>query len=309
MDWIKFSWTDGSDVNYPSPTGYFIVDLSNIEINDRPVLENAERTIKSIVERNPPPYRLFLSGGIDSQAMAYVWLKSGVPFEAHSFIYDRNMNLHDITMLWEYSKEYNIPLTHHHISHFDFLKNNLRDYSKKYSCNSPQITFYMKMLDTFQDGTSILSGNPIYNDSTFYNYTILGLQRYTNLTGKHVIPFFWNHTAYLTGAWEVKWHEIDNFLRKSKIKLEGHDFKTYLYQECDIPVNITYKKSGFEKYKLYFDRFKIDPWTRTKRLLNKTNRSKRNYDILFRYSLMDENPCSTKRNVIGLNNDKLSYRF
>lgn len=310
MDWVKLSWTDGGDVNYFNNNGYFIIDLSNIEFNDADILDNAYKTIEEIIKNNPPPYRLFLSGGIDSQAMVYVWLKSGVPFEAHTFIYDRVMNLHDISLLWEYVKEFQIPITHHHISHFKFLEDDLRLYSKTYSCNSPQITMHMKMLDTFKDGTSILSGNPIYSDDSFYNYTILGLERYRHITQKNVVPFFWTHTSYLTGSWYFKSLLSDRYLKSQGIRLEGHDMKIYLYQEAGIPIGITQKKSGFEKYKIYFDNFKLDPWTRTKRILNKTNRSKRNYDILFRYSLMDENPCSGKKNIIGLNyNDKIFDRF
>ncbi|NBP00401.1 MAG: hypothetical protein EBU90_09810 [Proteobacteria bacterium] len=302
MNWIKFSWSDGTDITLPSKSGTFIVDASNVVVSDAPIIEKAKEAISIIVKNNPPPYRLLVSGGIDSQAMIYAWKESGVEFEVHTFVYDQNMNLHDLSLLWEYAKLHDIKVTHHNISHFEFLKNDLFSYSKKYSCNSPQITFYMSMMDRFTDGTLILSGNPPLN-IPFFNFAILGLERYRIINRKNIVPFFWIHTAELAGAWIYLQSKHEASWVRSNFKFtENNEAKCFFYHSAKIPVIPSYKKSGFEKYKLYYDNYKIDPATKIKLLLNtkKNNKSKRNYDILFRFSLIYENPISLNFETIGI---------
>lgn len=299
MDWIKIYWSDHTPIDRPSLTSTLVIDVSNMTSNTYDPLIQSKRAVKQIVDNNPPPYRLFLSGGVDSQAMAYAWKMSGVEFQAVSFVYDQNMNIHDISILHDFSKEFDIPVQYHHISHFDFLKNELTDYSRKYTCNSPQITFYMKMLERFNDGTSIFSGNPIITDLGI-NYTILGLERFGKMNQVNFVPFFWLHTRELAGSM----YKIYNDLRYNPVlcdTVSTDAIKTLVYNLSGFPVDSFYKKSGFEKYKFFYDRIKVDKNLRLNLVINNLKMpSKRNYDLLFRYSLMYQNPYSQHLKIIGL---------
>lgn len=299
--WIKLSWSDGTDITQASYTGTFIVDVSDMVVNDAPVIQRAVESINQIVKNNPPPYRLFVSGGIDSQAMLYAWKKSGHEFEAHSFVYDQNMNVHDLAILWEFAKTHNIKLRHHDISHFDFLKTDLKDYSKKYNCNSPQITFYISMMDRFSDGTIVLSGNPPVS-VPWFNFTILALERYRIISGKPIVPFFWINSPELAGAWAYRLQLLEYQKNKHPGIISSQDTRVLLYLGSTIPIIDTYKKSGFEKYKLYFDNYPIDQRLKVKLMLNKNNynKSRRAYDFLFRFTLIDENPISPSLRMIGI---------
>jgi len=307
MNWINYYWDDGTDILCSSKTGTFVIDVSNIELHNNDVLEESIAAVKFIINSNPPPYRLLLSGGIDSQAMVYAWLKSGVDFEAHTFIYDEIMNNHDIHQLYEFSKEYPFSIETHKISHFEFLNHHLHSYSKKYNCNSPQLNFYMYMMDRFKDGTLVLSGNPPMNLTMWVDYSLHSLIRYQKINQRNLVPFFHIHTPKLAGSWVSKIRS-QHFDRQELGSAGTNELKTLLYLDSGFPVLITGKKSGFEKYKIYFDSHTLDKKIRQKILLNTRNVSRRMYDILFRHSLELENPVSATTKIIGLDyNDKVSY--
>ncbi len=296
---MKIYWNDGTPINQKSKDSTLVIDCSQLDLEACDPIIQVKNAIDRIVKKYPAPYRLFLSGGVDSQAMAYAWKISGVEFQAVSFLYDQNMNSHDISVLYDFAKDHNIHVDYHNISHFDFLRNNLENYSEKYFCNSPHITFYMKMMERFDDGTLIFSGNPIITNPGI-DYTILGLQRFGDILNKKIIPFFWLETKELAGSM----YKIYRSLKYNPTlvdQVSNDNIKTLIYNLSGFPVESYYKKSGFEKYKFFYDNIYIDKKLRLKFLINNHMMpSKRNYDILFRYSLMQKNPYSQTIKIIGL---------
>jgi len=290
MDWIRFYYNNKTQYCFSPPSTPLIMDVSDIKINNRPLLDLAIESINQIVSKYPPPYRVFVSGGVDSQASLYAWHKSGVDYSAHTFIYDQNMNNHDIATIFLFANFHDITLETHHISHFDFLEKELVKYSKTYMCNSPHVTFYMKMCEHFSDGTIIFSGEPC-QAMPWFTFDVLGLDRYRIITNKSIIPLFWISSSELAGKWI--------FQRRSRIKEqyklgfgnEGNFYKEWLYQVNKIPVIGTFKKSGFDKYKIYYDNVPIDK--KFFKYRNPDQRmNNRPYDYLYRYSLSINNPIN-----------------
>jgi hypothetical protein len=104
---------------------------------------------------------LCLSGGIDSEAMARVYLAAGVEFEVAFLRFKDDLNLFDISTNIEFCKSNNIK---HHFIDLDIIQflesGTFLEWAEKYECQSPQLATHLWLLDQV-DGTPCLSGNPI----------------------------------------------------------------------------------------------------------------------------------------------------
>jgi len=309
MNWIKFYWDGGDDILHWHADRNFNIDISDIVYRKLDPLESAVRAVNNIVNTYPPPYTLLCSGGIDSHAMIYSWKLANVPFRAVTFIYDRFMNDHDYPILVDFCKLHNVNLEFKHISHFNFLENELINFSKKYICNSPHITFHIKMAQLITEGTVIFSGQPIFKHAGL-NYTILGTYRYKLMERKELVPFFFIEDPELAGSLLYYSNNLDHS-KEELHSLRDYQIKSYVYIKSGFSIIPTYKKSGFEQYKIYYDRFPISVFDR---LYRKENPSNRAYDMFFRYRLNTiNNYCNitkiiTPYSMKGISNE-LSYRF
>ena len=62
----------------------FVNNVWNFEVqnlNRLPLYTAAKLAIESIIDSYPSPYNLMVSGGVDSQAMLYLWNKFGKNFK------------------------------------------------------------------------------------------------------------------------------------------------------------------------------------------------------------------------------------
>lgn len=296
MDWIKLSWGDGDQYQYSDKIA-FTIDTSGVVATQKTALEEAIDLVHQIAETKPKPYYLMCSGGIDSQAMLYSWKCSGVPFIPVTFRYNRDYNVHDLHNLWVYSQSLGISPRTLDIDIFEFLHGERVDYAKKYICNSPQITAYMKFVDIIDDGTCIFSGNFLNLHGAAksrgggIDYTVLGLYRYSLLSGKSVIPFFLCWTPTLQWAFSHT-YRYKTWDQMEKLGIENYGVKTLNYLLSDFKVIPTIKFSGFERYKDYYDQFK-DKFGWNKLALRYAKYpSKRLFDLLFRYPLFEINKYS-----------------
>lgn len=259
----------------------FYINFSNIKISDRPIDLVAKAAIKKISQEYPPPYYLMSSGGVDSQTMIWLWKQSGIPYEVISFKYvhdNINYNSHDLEQLYEFSTKHNIPVTYRTFDPINFFENELTEYATKFRCTSPQICTHMKISEQLTNGTVIFSGE--FGSHNAYTYTMFGLKRYTDISQRSLIPFFFLYDAELAGVTK-KHHsnvkpELDNYTRKvSSIRKSG------------VPVIPQLKKyTGFEKIKEFYD-VQSHRVSVTDRLQYSTMPSNRVFDILFRYKLTD----------------------
>lgn len=231
--------------------------------------------VNKIVRDYPPPYNLMVSGGIDSQAMLYSWKLSNQPFQATSFVYNDNMNEHDLESLKEFSNKENIKINYLPFDFFLFLENDYDNLANKFKCSSPMITAYIKM-SQLAGGTTIFSGNFLFKKGAILSSAILGLYRYS-LTeqGKNVIPYFFLYTPELA-------YSMRNYDQSNEHTNEG---KIQLYKQAHFPIIPQKQKySGFEKYKDYFDDHRKDVYKNREIRMKYANKpSQRIFDWIYRY--------------------------
>lgn len=251
-------------------------------------LDAAISAVYDIAATYDPPYNLFASGGVDSQAMIYAWLRSGVKFNVVSIKYD-NQNRHDLKTLFEFGVEHGIKINFINFDLYHFLDTEFDSYARKYECSSPQICTYMKFSELVT-GTSIYSGNFIQPNITKeiipLTWPVLGLERFSK--GKPIVPFFFLHTPELARSFLFKKQTIDR---------DPYLVKCQLYQEFGFPVIPQLEKyTGFEIIKGEIDN-RTDLITNFDRLKYVNKPSKRIFDIKYRYPYEDLYP---NLKVVGL---------
>lgn len=282
MKWIKLGWGKNCSSDF-TENSTFCVDLSGIVHSEKTLLEASSECIQKITEEYPEPYYLFASGGVDSQSMIWCWMNSGKPFTVVSFRYVHDgvaYNEHDLEQLEQFSLKYGISVEYKYFDPIEFVETQLYSYATKYQCTSPQICTHMRMSEEIKDGTVIFSGN--FSSHSQYNYTIFGIKRYTDISGRSIIPFFFLHDAELAG--------FTNKVNSRESYSEIAD--TYLHKisslkKAEIPIMPQAQKyTGFEKIKEYYDKQK-NRVTVLDRIKFANMPSKRIFDILFRYRLTE----------------------
>ena len=270
-----------------------LVDFTVSEFKEtvKSPIQAAIEAVNDIVKNYPPPYNLFVSGGIDSQAMLYAWKMANHPFNAYTFRYNETFNTHDIETLFLFCEQENIPYT---IVDFDYLKFLEEEYdgiAKKYKCSSPQISMHIKMATMFT-GTSIFSGNFLSTESALLSNAILGMYRYSETAeGRNTVPYFFLHTPEL--AYSL--NELRNNSPAEPVNVSAkNDYyrKVQLYRLANFPIISQGRKfTGFEKFKEHYDSHTYVLEVPRNRLQFCNKLSARPFDWLFRYpyeKLFDE---------------------
>ena len=261
-----------------------LVDFTVSEFKEtvKSPIQAAVEAVNDIVKNYPPPYNLFVSGGIDSQAMLYAWKISNHPFNVYTFCYNETYNIHDIKTLFLFCERESIPYTIVDFDYFKFLEEEYDGIAKKYKCSSPQISMHIKMASMFT-GTNVFSGNFLATGSAVLSHAILGIYRYSRTSeGKHTIPYFFLHTPEL--AYSIHCFKQYNFHQLNELERVGYLRKARVYNLVGFPVIPQEQKfTGFEKFKEHYDSHtyvKEDPNNRVKYC---TKPSARPFDWLFRY--------------------------
>lgn len=266
------------------------IDLTNNgSVHKIEPLVAALSAIKDITDKYPPPYTLMLSGGVDSQAMLYAWIQSGIKFNICSVTYNSIFNYHDLKNLIKVMNLLKIKINFIDIDALSFFENELKNYALKYECTSPQICLYMKFSEKIKEGTVIFSGNFLEIARPSINYTIFGLHRYALKTNKNLIPFFFLQTPELAYSL-MPYYKINTEKYYLGI-LNLYEIKVNSLKEGGFPV-IPQKTrfSGFEVIKDYFDsNYTIEP---LQKLKYANYPSKRVFDLKYRYPLTEVLPYS-----------------
>jgi hypothetical protein len=252
-------------------------------------IQAAVEAVNDIVKNYPPPYNLFVSGGIDSQAMLYAWKISNHPFKAYTFRYNQTYNIHDIQTLFLFCEQENIPYTTVDFDYFDFLEKEYDSIAKRYQCTSPQIAMHIKMGSMFT-GTNVFSGNFLLPDAALLSHAILGIYRYSRTNeGKNTIPYFFLHTPEL--AYSIiafKQGNQDNFNEINELADPGYQRKICIYHLAGFPVIPQEQKfTGFEKFKEHYDSHTYVLEVPRNKLKYCKKASMRPFDWLFRYPYED----------------------
>jgi len=251
-----------------------ILSLSLGDAKPEDCLHELIQYVHHIADTMPSPYTLFVSGGIDSQATLHVWKQSGVPFRAVNVNYD-GFNVHDRKEILEFCESHSIPLDIISFDVIDFLENRLEAYAIKYQCASPQICTHMAFSEMVHEGTKIFSGNLAARTLSIDN-TVFGLYRYAQLSGNSMIPFFLMGSEVASKAAIAL---ADTVTDDSGV---NYNFKCEQYRKLGVPIIKQEEKlTGFEKVKIYYDRFpeRVTSWMK---VAFSSAKSKRVFDQLFR---------------------------
>ena len=274
------SWTNPKKVG----DDYYFTFKYKKDDNRLSALEAAQHTIEYITQNYPAPYTLYLSGGVDSQAMLYAWHKSGVPYKTFSATYNQSLNDYDIHNLREFSAQHNINIDYHDFDLISFLENEHDYYANEYRCGSPQITTFMKLADLTTEGTVIFSGQYIMKEKQNGNLGIpdrnnWSLYHYGIKSNKNIVPFFFLETNELAYAFDVMLPEIQVFHTPG-----SYMDKVKCFQLNGFPV-IEQEQgfNGFEKIKIMYDTNPPRlPTVQEKISKLPSQTSTRNFDVLYR---------------------------
>lgn len=246
-------------------------------------LLNAVAAVRRIVANYPAPYTLLVSGGIDSQVMLYAWKKSGIEFNAVHYTYGTNTADKDSVV--EFCALNDIKLDIRFFDAKKFIRSKkLVKMAKRYDCTSPQILTYIEFTKKHPE-TCVMAGNFIQPEAAGINWTIYGLERFSQLDKPNFIPFFLLSTPRLA----YSFYHLDIKFKYEMFSKTGEkdDYisKTKSYLAAGFPVIPQKQKfTGFEEIKESYDSVEVPGMLRMKW---SGMPSKRPFDILFRYSLYD----------------------
>lgn len=264
-------------------------------------IEAALYNIDYITKNYPEPYTLYLSGGSDSQAMLYAWVKSGKPFRTFSGVYNFRSNWYDLETCSNFAKQLGIDITYHDFDLINFLETEHHNYAIKYKTGSPQFTAFIKMASMTKDGTVIFSGectppkhyvNPKSPPMAIPSLNELGLYYYGIIENKPIVPWFFIETETMAYSWKYEnaptyipsYSSQDiEIIQENKRMKKGYNAKISIYHQNGYPViPQNDKMNGFEQIKIYYD-------TNSPRKPNMQDKmhigfegSKRNFDLLYR---------------------------
>lgn len=271
-------------VNIKSHNHDYIINYSKTRNIKIAALDAAIFTIDHIHKKYPPPYTLFLSGGIDSQAMLYAWLQSGKKFNTFTGLYNFDLNMHDLENITTVSKLWNVNINFVRFNLFKFLHTEYNHYANLYRCASPHICGYMKMSEMVEQGTAIFSGNYVYNNM-FVDRNNFGLYKFAKTSNKSMVPFFFMETEELAYSFDQSKEELKLY----KSDKEAYPYKVKIYHQNGFPViPQSVKSTGFEKIKEYYDLNFENPYkNKLQYYLTGKQQSSRVFDILYR----NKNEC------------------
>lgn len=275
--WIKYGWTEQLN-RERNPKDHFYIKFSPQpkKNTNNSVFDIAISCIEKISQTYPPPYNLMCSGGTDSQAVCYAWLKSGIPFNVISVKYVSDgiwWNQHDLVTLEKFSDVNKLKVDYKEFDIIHFLENDLTQVALTYECSSPQISTHIKMTDLVPSGTIIFSGNFIMQKKMSLTYALLGMHKYSLYKKRKdvsIIPFFFLEYPELAYAFDKDGNGYS-------------EIKHNLYNKYGFNVIQQDKKiTGFEELKNFYDKYhkRVKAIDRVK-FSNKP--SKRVFDLLFRY--------------------------
>lgn len=247
------------------------------------VLEAAEITVKKVMNNYPPPYHLMVSGGIDSQAVMYMWKLFGKNYIPTSVIYNNDFNLDDLSTLPLFCSQNNIEVFYKDFDAIKFYENEYEEFAEQYKCVSPHFATHLAMTDDLS-GTVIFSGDFIQNISALHQRGTINPGNYCLYTAaktRSIVPFFFIETPELAYSYL---YEVLNYFPEPASTTDLYLNKVVYYQKFGLPVIMQDQKyTGFEKIKDYYDENHRDRITPQVRINYRLNHSPRTYDLLFRY--------------------------
>lgn len=144
--------------------------LSGHDIISTSFIDCCVQHLHNIARSEPEPLYVGLSGGIDSEAVAWLLHREHIPFTAVILKFKNGLNKYDIEYGESWAQKRKIPIRYIEIDIEKFF--NSEDFLKlasRYQCNSPQIVVHMALAREM-GSYFIFAGNPmkLMNKSNSY---------------------------------------------------------------------------------------------------------------------------------------------
>jgi hypothetical protein len=164
---MEFTYKNHLRQYFTTPDGsYSPYFASTVEIG-KPIakilspIEESVRAAQIINQNYVKPFWICLSGGVDSEAMAFAFLKAQVPFKVAIWRYNGGLNNHDIRHAMEFCERHDLEFEIIDFDVISFLESPaFTDFMLTYRNRSPQFAVHMKCLEQL-DGTSLMPWQPI----------------------------------------------------------------------------------------------------------------------------------------------------
>jgi hypothetical protein len=276
-DWCKLEYLKGT-INIKLEVSEDDV-LRVIKTPIEKIKKNSVLSASKIVGDNPV---ICLSGGIDSQALLYMWHEQNIPYTAVTFEFNNGFNSQELSDAHRYANFLNIPLKVIKLDILRFLLHDLKEFSKKYNMVSPQFSVHAYFLDTIKDlgyTGAVFGGNglvPTDSNLSFYltDAQLLDIEKYSVESNFPVIPSFLNFDKDLclalalaspileydnnpTDLMSKKKYDPDTRSVVPNLTISSDDrykskIQSYKSLNCQI-IPQDAKKTGFEEIKNYYN--------------------------------------------------------
>ncbi len=208
---------------------------------------------------------LCLSGGADSQAMAWAFVSQNIRPKVSLFRFRREslgtfFNEEDISYSTAFCEKHSLKINYIDFDLDQFYESgDWRDLSTKYECSSPQMVAHFKCLDQVH-GVPVLSWNipNIYGSNpkriAVPNYKFFSYLRYFHVNKRPGVPYFFLHNPeiFYAAMSEPSWLELFKEYSEDSKNMSYWD-KCRLYRSAGFQViNQSNKLTGFENYKIHF---------------------------------------------------------
>ena len=219
----------------------------------------AAKVAQRLSETSPDPLVLCISGGLDSQAMLFSFLESGVPFKVAVLEYANRLNEHDIGHGLSLLTDMGVPYSKVSldIEKFyesgDFLK-----YAQGANTNSPQFAAHIWFAEQ-NDGVPVFAGEPWHwhsesghmpaQDYYVPQFKEYGVVNYLKKQNREAVSHFFELS--------LEWLEKALAQTKGGMRLrtdrdpeKSYQAKYAFYRQLGFPVRLTsgmVKLNGFER--------------------------------------------------------------
>lgn len=264
---IKIGYNSNNQFNYLRQTAEdrFIVEYSKVKRDVRSFRKECLYAAQDIYDEfKNQELNLFLSGGIESEILAYVFHINKIPFKPIIGIWNNEDNLYDVKYIIQFLDKLDIKYYKVHLDIQKFLENDL-DFADKSHCPVPGYLIYTKLISETSgvpilgmgDSHLVKQDNQWFFEDTEDHGSMI---RYGLINNRPMVPYFymWNSEIILSYLNDEYIIDLTNneFTMNDSLRL-----KNYIYQKY---FNMQYrpKYSGFEKY------FKTDYWQNAKNYLS-----------------------------------------
>jgi hypothetical protein len=207
-----------------------------------------------------------LSGGMDSQATCLSFLDAGIKFKAITMVMSNNFNEPDVKSAVRFANQFNVPHSFIQVDILRFLKSDLHDYSKKYSCPSPQfctLFYFFESILKLNPSSLIIGGSfPGYTGSS-WNYNLstaqISWRNFKRINKANMIGDFFSYDFDLSLLLMMSFADLPKPIEsnyENSLK-HNYDLKKMYYKSAGFNVIPQYAKlTGFERLKSHFNKLK-----------------------------------------------------